>query len=170
MNLYLSLPAYLSQWWLNDTGGGNIAIIKKGSLEAKVLKCLLSKRPVNVPPVLYFEGCTTVRLPQFRNLDTETYCWLSEHGTRALVSAITSRFDFALWQDLGLLYDNTMLKQDLIYAWLEKNDIELTETNYNAVLKRYDRLRNQERSRQSRRREKIAKKNTDTPSLFDEAV
>ena len=59
-----------------------------------------------------------------------------------------SRFDVQLWIDLHHFGKISKRQDELIYAWMEKHGIELTETNWNAIAKRYQRQRNVYLSRQ----------------------
>ena len=59
----------------------------------------------------------------------------------ALVVSIRNRFDIELWRDLHHFGKITRRQDELIYAWMEKNGIEMTEANWNAIAKRYQRQR-----------------------------
>ena len=53
--------------------------------------------------------------------------------------SIRQRFVMALWQDLHKFGNIGKQRQELIYAWMEAHEIELTESNWNTIAKIYQR-------------------------------
>ena len=80
-------------------------------------------------------------IPTFRHRPAETYNHLPKFALAALLNSIRNRFDIALWNDLHHFGKIGRRQDELIFAWMEKHGIELTEANWNAIAKRYQRQR-----------------------------
>lgn len=152
MNIYLDMDDYLAQWFINEQGGEVPVRLTKGSIESKILEVYLTRRPADVAPDLPREGAVAVVIPSFRLKPAEVYNHLAKHARCALITSIRNRFDIALWQDLHVFGKITRRQDQLIYAWLEKNNIDTTERNWNAVAKRYQRQRDIYLARERARR------------------
>ena len=94
-----------------------------------------------MPPEVAAPGKLAIYIPTFRYRPAEFYNYLPRRAYAALLLAIRNRFDIALWRDLHCFGKITKRQDELIYAWMEKNGIEMTETNWNAIAKRYQRQR-----------------------------
>lgn len=141
--IYLSLDAYLAQWFINEQGGEVPVKLTKGSVESKILEVYLSKTPADVIPETNTEGKLAIVIPEFRNRPAHTYNYLPKYAVASLINVIRSRFDISLWKDLNEFGNIIKNRQDeLIYAWMEKHGIEINEKNWNAIAKRYQRQRN----------------------------
>lgn len=141
--LYLPLEDYLSQWFINDQGGESPVKLSRGSVESKILEVYLMKRPKDLEPDINIEGKVPIVIPEFRNRPPEYYNFLPKFAVVSLQNVIRSRFDISLWKDLNGFGNIIRNRQDeLIFAWMEKNGIELNEKNWNAIAKRYQRQRN----------------------------
>ena len=73
---------------------------------------------------------------------------------------IRNRFDRELWNDLHNFGRIGKRQDELIYAWMEKHGIEMTETNWNAIAKRYQRQRNIYMTRDRAKKQYSRKKST----------
>ena len=87
------------------------------------------------------DGKLAIDLPNFRNKDTRSYYYLPPKARDALVACIRNRFDISMWQSLHRFASVFQRQDHLIYAFMEKHGIELTEKNWNAIAKRYQRKR-----------------------------
>lgn len=72
----------------------------------------------------------------------ETFFYLPKAAEDLLVSCIRNRFDIDMWTSLSRFVSVMKRTDELIYAFMEKNGIDMTETNWNAIAKRYQRKRN----------------------------
>ena len=141
--IYIPLEEYLAQWFINDQGGENPVRLTRGSVEAKILEVYLMKRPEDTDPDIDTIGKVAIAIPEFRNRPPEYYNHLPKFAISSLQNVIRQRFDISLWKDLNGFGNIIRNRQDeLIYAWMEKNGIELNEKNWNAIAKRYQRQRN----------------------------
>lgn len=153
----LALPTYLAQWYANecqqiqhrdeDTLPHAIykplqpVIIPRGSQESRILHSFLQKPPTNG----YNEDeepTIAIVIPQYRDKDAYSYNYLGKHGRLQLADTIRNRFCINLWEELHT-FKNVLSRQDnAIYAFMETHGIACTETNWNAIAKIYQRLRN----------------------------
>ena len=140
--IYIDLDNYLAQWFINSRGGTTPVSLERASVESKILEVFLQKRPENVPPDIDTTGKVAIYIPTFRHRPAETYNFLPKHARSALLVSIRNRFDIELWNDLHHFGAIGSRQDELIYAWMEKHNIEPTEANWNAIAKRYQRQRN----------------------------
>lgn len=141
MLLYLELDDYLAQWFINDQGGDYPVRLIRGSMESGLLEQFLQTPPPDYVPDFGGEGKIAIEIPNFRSKDTRDNYFLPAKAREALVACIRNRFDISMWQALHR-FSSVFLRQDsLIYAFMEKHGIELTEKNWNAIAKRYQRKR-----------------------------
>lgn len=140
--IYINLKdEYLTQWFIHEQGGTVPVQLTRGSIESKILETYLSRRPDGVLPELDGEGKVAIAIPTFRKRPPEVYNFLPKRALASLISVIRDRFDVKLWKDLHQFGKITRRQDELIYAWMEKNGIELSDKNWNAVAKRYQRQR-----------------------------
>lgn len=140
--LYITLEDYLAQWFVNEQGGEVPVHLTRGSVESKILEVYLAHRPVGVMPEFEGGGKLAIAIPSFRNRPPEVFNYLPKRALSALLNAIRNRFDIQLWNDLHHFGRIGKRQDELIYAWMEKHGIEINETNWNAIAKRYQRQRN----------------------------
>lgn len=141
MHIYLEIEDYLAQWLINDMGGNNPVRLKRGSMEWCLLEQFLKTPPPDYVPRTSEPGMLCIELPNFRSKDTRYNYYLPPRAADALKACIRTRFDIEMWNAL-YKFANLFQRQDnLIYAFMEKNGIELTEKNWNAIAKRYQRKR-----------------------------
>lgn len=142
ITLNIPLDPYLAQWFIHDHGGELPVQLRRGSVESKVLQVYLAKRPPDCLPDKGGSGLVPIAIPYFRVKPPEVYNYLPKHAMFALLGSIRNRFDVALWNDLHHFGKITRRQDELIFAWMEKHGIEMTEANWNAIAKRYQRQRN----------------------------
>lgn len=140
--LYITLEDYLAQWFVNEQGGEVPVHLTRGSVESKILEVYLAHRPVGVMPEFESGGKLAIAIPSFRNRPPEVFNYLPKRALSALLNTIRNRFDIQLWNDLHHFGRIGKRQDELIYAWMEKHGIEINETNWNAIAKRYQRQRN----------------------------
>lgn len=116
--------------------------LTRGSVESKILEVYLAHRPEGMLPQRREEGMLPIFIPSFRNRPPEVFNYLPQRAMSALLAVIRNRFDIDLWNELHHFGKITSRQDELIYAWMEKHGIELTEKNWNAIAKRYQRQRN----------------------------
>ncbi len=151
MNLYLELEDYLAQWFVHDQGGNIPVRLIRGSVECGLLEQFLQTPPKDYVPQVGGHGFVCIELPNFRSKDTRNNYYLPPKATDALKACIRNRFDIAMWQSLHRFASVFQRQDHLIYAFMEKNGIELTERNWNAIAKRYQRKRDIYRRMERRR-------------------
>ena len=139
--ILIPLEPYLSQWLINQFGGAHPIKLPKNSVEAKLLSITLTTPPPDTPPQISQPSRTSIIIPQFRNRPPQKYSYLPHAAQNALIRIIKNRFDVSLWNDLHSFGAIGRRQDYLIYAWMETNAIEPTETNWNAIAKRYQRQR-----------------------------
>lgn len=141
--IFLPLEPYLRQWFVHQHGGAVPVRLVRGSVESKRLRLLLDVRPADVPPELLAnagERCPVV-IPSFPARDPRSYNFVRPAGITLLCDTIRDRFDCELYEWMSKTHIHYQRMDNLLYAWMEMNGIEATETNWNSVAKRYQRLR-----------------------------
>ncbi|MCM1320259.1 MAG: hypothetical protein NC217_07760 [Muribaculaceae bacterium] len=142
------MPDYLAQWLIHERGGELPVRLARGSVESKFLELFLKPHPEDVTPQMATPDMVPVVIPEFKKRDPMTYNYLPPRAVISLVNLIRDRFDLELWQDLHHFGHIGEDKKELIESWLEKNGMEQTGSNWDAVSKRYQR----ERERYEKRR------------------
>lgn len=145
--IYVPLADYLSQWFIHQHGSCEPVHLIRGSAESKVLEVWLTTRPNDLPLLKQPEGTVAVAIPYFRNKPPLSYNHLPTRAMAVLIRMIRERFDIQLWDDLHSFGNISSKQEDLVFAWMESNGIELTERNCWAITKRYQRLRNEYNAR-----------------------
>ncbi len=159
MLLYVKLEDYLAQWFINDQGGENPVRLIRGSMEAALLEQYLQTPPHDYVPETGGEGYVAISLPNFRSKDTRSNFYLPPKAMEALVACIRNRFDLEMWNALHRFANIFRRQDEMIYAFMEKHCIDLTEKNWNAIAKRYRRKR--DIYKRNVRRKKVQENNTD---------
>lgn len=139
--IYLNnVEPYLKQWFIHEQGGDYPVNLGRGSVESDMLFQFLINKKTEEPPIID-ERTLAINIPSFKKRDPRTYNHLPPMAKVALHKCIKNRFDVQMWNDLHQFSNLGMQIDDLIYAWMEKHGIELSETNWNAIAKRYQRKR-----------------------------
>lgn len=149
--IYISLPKYLRQWFIyshlpaaqGSAGEVDAAAVRliKGSAEMRVLEFCLTARSREIPPRPKAPGEVAVVIPSFKGKPADTFNHLTASGRKALTDCIADRFDLQLWQDLHHFGSIGQKQKNLIYAWMEAHGIDDSPENWDAISKRYQRLR-----------------------------
>jgi len=140
--IYLRLEPYLTQWLIFNYGNPPI-VFPKNSVENDVIEFgLTTKKDPKAVIDLPGEGMLAISLPYFKFKDVRSNYMMTPSSKAMLTRCLKARFAVELWQDLYRFRNITKMKQDLIWAWMESHGIELTEANWNAICKIYDRKRN----------------------------
>lgn len=158
--LYITLEDYLADWFVHDQGGENPVHLTRGSVESKILEVFLTHRPEDQLPDVAADGKLAIVIPSFRNRPPEVFNYLPQHALTSLLNIIRSRFDVQLWNELHHFGKITSRQDELIYAWMEKHGIAMTEKNWNAIAKRYQRQRNVYLTRDRAKNQYSRKKST----------
>lgn len=158
--LYIPLEDYLAQWLIHEHGGSVPVQFIRGSVESKILEVYLTHRPEDQLPEIGGEGKLAIAIPSFRNRPPEVFNYLPQRALSSLLTMIRNRFDIQLWNDLHNFGRISKRQDELIYAWMEKHGIEMTETNWNAIAKRYQRQRNIYMTRDRAKKQYSRKKST----------
>lgn len=140
--IYIPLEDYLAQWFIHEQGGEVPVHLLRGSVESKILENYLVARPADELPQTAGEGKLAIAIPTFRNRPPATYNFLPRRAVAALLNIIRNRFDVQMWNELHHFGKIDKRQDNLIYAFMEKHRIEQSEKNWNAIAKRYQRLRN----------------------------
>lgn len=168
--LYLTLPDYLAQWYAHEclrnqqaeSDTFSVPVYRypqpiaplRGSIESEILKAHLTKQP-EATPTDFKDGANFVlAIPSFRNRDPQIYNYLSPEARKFLYDTMRTRFQVSLWQDIHNLQTAFTRKDLAIQAWMDHHGIEVTDTNYNSVVKIYDRAYATYRKAESRRKSK----------------
>mgnify|MGYP000789231164 FL=1 len=158
--LYIPLEDYLAQWFIHEHGGEVPVRLIRGSVESKILEVFLTHWPEDRLPDMAGDGKLAIVIPSFRNRPPEVFNYLPQRALASLLTMIRNRFDIELWNDLHHFGRIGKRQDELIYAWMEKHGIEMTETNWNAIAKRYQRQRNIYMTRDRAKKQYSRKKST----------
>ena len=143
-SISLSIPCeqYLKEWFIHDSGNMHPVSLRKGSPESHLLRVLLSSKSNAQSSSLPSNEDLRIFIPEYRGMPTERFNHLGDAGKEAMIAIIRQRFDLRLFEDVGeLIITGAAPKKDILWSWMERSGISLTETNYFAVEKRFDRLR-----------------------------
>ncbi len=140
MILYLHLDDYLAQWFVNNMGGGDPVSLSRGSIESTILEQFLTTPPDGYTPQSSDDD-VRINIPAFRSKDTRYNFYLPPKATELLKTCIRNRFDLVMWDELHRFANIALRQDEIIYAFMEKHGIELSEKNWNAIAKRYQRKR-----------------------------
>ena len=137
--IYLELEDYLRDWLINENG--NPVVVKKNSAESDILETFLTTPPAEPIKDLPAENKVAIRLPSFKYKDTRTHNYLPVRARLALAHAIKVRFRVQMWEELYTFNNVEGCITDIIYAWMEKHGIDLTEKNWETIRQMYFRKR-----------------------------
>lgn len=154
--IYLELEDYLRDWLVNENG--NPVVVRKNSAESDILETFLTVPPSDAVPDLPAPGKVAIKLPAFKYKDTRSYNYLPCRARIALAHCIKVRFRVQLWEELHTFDNIGGSITDIIYAWMEKHGIELSEKNWETIRQMYFRKRKIYREKKALAK---ARKNTD---------
>lgn len=173
-NIYLELPQYLAQWYAytcrehhfmyddicpdGPVDPMNPVEPIKDSYESKVLHQNLRKQPNAIPEPVPEKATLALAIPYYKDKDPRTYNYLGKHARSLVEDALHESFDIAMWEELHLFRVILKRQDHMIWAFMENHGIECNETNWLAIAKRYQRLRNNYKAEKARQKRKNAKK------------
>lgn len=137
----ISLPKWLAQWYSYRCGGGAVIRLPKGSIESTIVQRFSRRKSEASQPDIPSPGDLVIEIPENRAKPAEIYSFVPDSAKQLLYKAILECFDLCMYEDIVRLNFSGVMKKDLIYSWMENNGIEIEETNWFAVEKRYSRLR-----------------------------
>lgn len=152
--IYLQLEPYLRDWFVRRHGGNEPVRLIRGSIESKRLKLLLDTPPKDYIPQRPTAGELSVIVPAYPGKDYRYYNYLSPSSQTAMVRTIRDIFDMELHDFYSKSYAKGARVDYMIDAWMEMKGIAYNDTNYNAVKKRLDRIRNMVRCCRYREKKK----------------
>ena len=157
--IYLSLPPYLAQWYAYECQqihNRDKAVCPReiyrfpvpvrpvrGSQESDVIQMHLAKQPNDVPAKVPEGATIAIVIPSFTGKPVEYYNYVPKSGLDHLVETIRYRFKVELFEDIHEARRKTpQARIDLLVtAWMEDHCIEYDDTNFNTLLKIYQRRR-----------------------------
>ena len=157
--IYLSLPAYLAQWYAHECmqiHNRDKAVCPReiyqfptpvrpvrGSQESDVIQMHLAKQPSDVPAKAPEDATIAIVIPSFTGKPVEYYNYMPKSGLEHLEDTIRTRFKMELFEDIHEARRKTpQARIDLLVnAWMDDHCIENNDTNYNVLLKIYQRRR-----------------------------
>lgn len=151
--IYLPLEPFLAQWFRHRHGGSQYTVrLVRGSVEAKRLKALLDVTPPGYIPRPTPQGCVAVAIPSFPAKDPRQFNYVSPKGINALVETLRDLFDLELHDFYVKTYIKGTRIDYMLEAYMALHGIEYSDTNYNSVKKRLDRVRKRIYVQRSRRK------------------
>ena len=135
-----NVEPYLKQWFIHEHGGEYPVSLVRGSVESNILMLFLENKKADHIEAID-EKTLAIYIPSYKRCDPRNRNFLPERAKVALHKCIKNRFDVQMWQDLHQFNNLGLQIDDIIYAWMEQHGIELSEMNWNAIAKRYQRKR-----------------------------
>ncbi len=157
--VYIKMPAYLRQWFIHRHGGEEPVCLLRGSIESKLMQRITVQQPQNTFPAKKQEGEVAICIPYNKSHDPRIYNHVTDLGKRCLVEHIKNDFDIDVWEYLHDFGRIGKQQKDLIYLFMEQRGILEDGSCWDAIAKRYQRLRNVylTNNRQKIRRQKARK-------------
>lgn len=150
--IYLELDDYLRDWLINENG--NPVKIRRNSAESDILETFLTTPPAEPITDLPAENKVAIILPSFKNKDPRTYNYLPVRARMALAHTIRVRFRVQLWEELQAFENSDCPITEIIYAWMEKHGIDLTEKNWETIRQMFFRKRKVYRDQKTKKNAK----------------
>lgn len=171
MNLYLKIAQYLADWAVHEYGGEQPIVFPRRSPERDILELFIKKRPENTPNDILKDANLLVKLPVFRAGKPEDgFNWLPPDACELLVRKMKARLKMQFWEEVHPIAAQGADITQLIYAWMEKHDIEPTEQAWESLRQMYYRKR-KEISKNSHKKfrefGRDTEQTTTTPTNFD---
>lgn len=148
----LRLPDYLKKWIVFRMGGVEPVEFPKGSPYNHLLRMFLRPKRERDSWVAKGDDTVDIVIPHFPGKRPETHNYLP-HGARVnLADLIRDSFDLQLWSDFAPLKASPARAKDIVMTWMEENGIDVSDRNFEAVMKRLKILKRREAYRESKRR------------------
>lgn len=165
--IYIVMPSYLREWFVNERGGSEPVKLLRGSVESHIFETFLRSPRVDDIITSATEDCVAITIPEFRYKKSESANFLPPSAHEAFVGIVRRRFDMQLFQDLSKFHCSGKERADLIYAWMDSNGISDLPENFYAIekryvrmLKRYNNARNQAKWRNKKKSKSAFRKST----------
>ena len=158
--IYLEMEPYLRDWLIYDSNGESPIRFKRLSIENRILETFLIALPPNAKPDMPTPNSVAIAIPCFKHSDPSTYNYLPVNSKLELKKCIRNRFLIELWNDLHQFGYIGKRKDLLVTAWMESHGIEFNDTNFNTILKIYQRQHRAylERERYKKKKAKKSRK------------
>ena len=140
--VYLKMPSYLRQWFIHLPGGNEPVVLRRGSIESKLLQRATVLQPSTALPAKKQEGEVAVCIPYSKSHDPRYYNHITETGKKAMVDLIKNNFDMDLWLYLHDFGKICQQQKNIIYLFMEQRGILEDGTCWDSIAKIYQRQRN----------------------------
>jgi hypothetical protein len=138
--IYLKVQPYLADFIKNSFGSP--AKLDRDSPESRIIREYISKTPVGKIPDLGADANVSIAIPFFKESDPRVYNYFGKNAKKALIESFDQIFEKCMIREIGSLENCRRGKiSSLIYAWMEKHEIEDNDTNWYALSQKYYRLR-----------------------------
>lgn len=138
--LYIELAPYLREWLVHNCGGHEPLRFARSSIEYKILSTGICEcEEDDVLDDMDNRRNLSIEVPPVATRLYGPFVSLTSDAQRLLTEVVRNRFKVALWLFLHK-FDSIGQRQDLmIMDWMEENGIEVTDTNFNTIVKIYQR-------------------------------
>lgn len=157
--IYVEFEPYLQQWLIHENGDKLPVVFPKLSVENRILQTFLIKPPSKAQADFPNPGTLPIGIPHFRHTNPAVYNYLPIAAKHELRNCIRNRFIIQLWSELHRFGYIGKRKDHLIEAWMQRHGIEVNDTNFNTIVKIYQRQHKAytERTRLSQKKSKKTK-------------
>lgn len=167
-HIYIKMPSYLRQWFIQRHSGTDPVRLNNGSIESKLVKLAVVKPPASAIPHRKGEDEVAICIPYSKMRDPRTYNHITETGKRALLENIKNSFDVDCWTFLHDFGKIGKQQKDLIYLFMEQRGILEDGTCWDSIAKIYQRLRKNYLTNQCKRKKSTTKSRKNSDSEFSE--
>lgn len=140
--VYIKMPSYLRQWFVNRHGGNIPVRLRRGSIESKLMQRITVLLPSGAIPQKQKEGEIAIEIPYYKSHDPRIYNYVTETGKRAMLERLKIDFALDVWEFLHDFGKIGKQQKDLIYLFMEQRGIEEDGSCWDAIAKIYQRMRN----------------------------
>lgn len=160
VTINLKLPDYLRQWIVNAMGGEEPVRFPKGSAFSSCLRIFIRHKRLLEQWTPPSENSIRIVVPKFPGKDPQYYNYLPLAAQKNLSDIIRDAFDSTLFKEVIAIENVGCRFNDIITTWMEEQNIEVNDRNFEAVIKRAKiirrRLYDRQRKREEYRRKKSA--------------
>ncbi len=139
--IYIPLEKYVADWFIHEQGGEIPVKLIRSSIENQIIETFIQKPPKDFVPELNHQGKIPIVLTGYRHKPKESWNYLPKEAMKALCICIQNRFDICLWKEIHRFLPKYSRTKQLIFAFIEKHGIELEESTFDTIAKRYQRKR-----------------------------
>lgn len=132
--IFLDTEPYLHEWLVHNFGSP--VVVVPGTPQAALLRQYLTVAPSTA---VKYVGNTAVVLPVFKAHPASQYDYLCLSARKLLVTSYCDLFSYSLFRDVVKLEQRGFPIQELLYAFLDKN--EMDARHYDVVRQIYYRIR-----------------------------